>query len=109
MNGSEKQVKWAEGIKAAKEDRFATLAAVAKLPAAIKAIEYIHNNQSASFWIDYRLETVDQMLRLLLTGDLHICGTTHDVTAQIDHKTGIITEQWPVERNGKIVKEAKTL
>ena len=76
MNGSEKQIKWAEDIKAGKIEKFNEIKSHAKLPAGVKLIDYILGQEQASFWIDYRGMTPGEILHLILTSGLMIGNTT---------------------------------
>ena len=94
MNGSEKQVKWAEEIKASKASEVIDLKSRAKNPVAVKAVEYLENNEEAAFWIDNRTSTFDEMFRQLISGGIYTKGSQYDNKAKLDPKTGIITETW---------------
>jgi len=108
MNGSEKQIKWANDIINSKQEAFAKFEQAAKNDIARKAIAYIRNNQNAAFWIDYRDTTVTDMVRALLGGTLSIYGYNFDHTAKLDSTTGVITESWEeIVNDGKGGHKAK--
>ena len=92
MTGSEKQVKWAKDIKS-NLDFNSIKNQVAGNDAAIKVIEFIENNEYASFWIDYRDHQVTDLLRAISTTGLRIRGFGFDHKAKVD-QTGQITITW---------------
>lgn len=94
MNGSEKQIKWAESIIASKQQQFEDLRTRSKSELGKKAVDYILSQPKASFWIDYRTYSPDDMLRQLLRGGLSIYGDNYDHKATLDPQTGIITITW---------------
>ena len=101
MNGSEKQINWANDIKSNKN--FAELRKMVNgNPIALKAIAYVENNEYASFWIEYKNLTAMQMMDRFLTSGLLIKGGEFDHRAKIDKATGIITITWQeIVQDGK--------
>lgn len=101
MNGSEKQIKWAEDIKSKMD--FAKLRKMVNgNPIAIKAIEYVENNECASFWIEYKNYSTMQLMDQLLTSGLLIKGANYDHRAKMDKATGAITITWEeIVQDGK--------
>ena len=90
MNGSEKQIKWAEDIKASKMERFNLMREHGN-EMGVKAIDFILNQPNASFWIDYRLNSPDEMIRKLCTTGLEIYGGSFSHSAVLDPRTGVVT------------------
>jgi len=115
MKGSEKQIKWAEDIKAEKAELFEILRQHVRNEIGTKALDYIQDNEYATFWIDHRNHTPMIMLKSLLTGRFEVKGASFDRKAQIDPDTGVITETWTeMVRDGdrgdvKYVKHSVTL
>lgn len=102
MNGSEKQVKWAEDIKQDKADEFAQLKErFGKSAAALKAIEYIEGNEHAAFWIDHRNSSVMEILDSLMRGGVQVKGHNFDHRATMT-PDGTITVTW-----SEIVQDGK--
>lgn len=93
MNGSEKQIKWAETIKAGKD--FSQWLGKGKDDAAnavlAKAIAFVESIDVAVFWIDNRDRTEQMIVTDLLAGRLQPKGWQHDQKAKIDMATGVIT------------------
>ncbi len=90
MNGSEKQIKWAEEIKAAKAEEFAKLYKAVRNDIGTKAISYIESNDNVAFWIDNRDRKVADLLNQLCRGGLAIKGDGFAVKALLDMQTGAI-------------------
>lgn len=67
--GSEKQIKWAEDIKAS-----LTFDGVLDHPATKKAMEMILNIERATWWINNRERSGYDMIRAMLTGGLYVDG-----------------------------------
>lgn len=95
MKGSEKQIRWAEQIKAGKY--FIDLRNRAKSPIAIKILDFVENIDDASFWIKYRNNAPEEMLEEMATLGLQICNKTARYDAN-----GVITITWT-----KIVQDGK--
>lgn len=93
MNGSEKQIKWAETIKAGKD--FRQWLGKGKDDAAnavlAKAVAFIESIDAAAFWIDNRDRTEQAIVSYLLSGHLQPKGLQHGQKAKIDMATGVIT------------------
>lgn len=93
MKGSEKQIKWAETIKASKD--FSQWLGKGKDEAAnavlAKAVAFIEAIDAAAFWIDNRDRTEQAIITDLLAGRLQPKGWQHDQKAKIDMSTGVIT------------------
>jgi hypothetical protein len=95
MIGSDKQIKWAESIRANQAEAFSKLRAIAiKSPIALKAVNFVEHIDNASFWIDHRQYSAERMIDLLLTVGLQIKGFAFGNVAIMDTKTGVITETW---------------
>jgi hypothetical protein len=95
MNGSEKQIKWAEEIKSGMN--FGKLRKMVNgNPIAIKAIDYVESNEIAAFWIEYKSYSGMQMMDKFLTSGLLIKGANYDHKAKMDKATGVITVTWTV-------------
>lgn len=94
MKGSDKQIKWAEDIKASKATEFSALRSKVISPIGIKALDYIESNDVAKFWIDFRSTSVMDMLNSLLRGGLQIKGAGQSNRAVMDKTTGQITVTW---------------
>ena len=108
MKGSEKQIKWAEDIKAritANNFGMETVTEVGQ-----KAIDYIASIDDANFWISYRDRTGVAMLQEMARGTLRIKGDGWGRTAKIT-PDGTITETWEeIVSDGKGGhKETKTV
>jgi hypothetical protein len=70
LTGSEKQIKWANDIRAKVQDDFDNFKTALKdNPAAIKGIEFIENIESSRFWIDHK-DFDAQGLLVLFSGEL---------------------------------------
>ena len=94
MKGTEKQIKWAEDIKKGMTPEFNEMIEKFKtIIPAIKVIEYIQALDYATFWIDHRKETVQDLL-MQITRGLTIRGDKYSHTAKVDQTTGIITVTW---------------
>lgn len=91
MQGTEKQVKWANDIKAKIEEQAEAFRARAKNESAHKVIDFILSIDSASFWIDYRDNDFSNLLHNLATCGLRIKGLDFADNAKMDPKTGEIT------------------
>ncbi len=91
MNGSEKQITWANEIKASKAEQFAALRSKVISSIGTKALDFIESLDSAVFWIDNRDRSATEMLTSLLRGGLSTKGNQSDERATIDQATGIIT------------------
>lgn len=91
MNGSEKQIKWADEIKAGKAEQFATLRSKVISPIGTRALDFIESLDSASFWIDNKDRSAMEMLTSLLRGGLSTKGSQSSERATMDQATGIIT------------------
>lgn len=98
MKGSEKQVKWAEAIKASKN--FQEWIGRGKDDNAnqvlVKAVAYFENIQESAFWIDNRDKSEKHLLMKLFDGTLQPKGDGWDRRAKMDKETGVITETWTV-------------
>lgn len=92
MNGSEKQVKWAEEIKATKNfDQFIKNAKGSKMETFVtNAANFVKNIESAAFWIEYRDYSEIRILDSLAKGNLKINGFSENATAGIS-QSGEIT------------------
>jgi len=92
MNGSEKQVKWTEEIKASKNfGQFVKNAKGSKMEDFVtKAVDFVTSIESASFWIDYRDYSEVRILDSLAKGNLKPKGFGENATAKIS-QTGEIT------------------
>ena len=102
MNGSAKQVKWAEEIKAGKASEFEAIRKAIKNEIGAKAVDYIDSNDSAAFWIDNRERKVPDMLNGLCRGGLAIKGNSNSAKALLDTTTGMITITWTeIVQDGK--------
>jgi len=88
MKGSEKQIKWAEDIRAKIESEMPNTDGneIGK-----KAVDYIMGIDDARFWIDYKEATAIHLLRALAQGTLTIKGADYNDRAQMDAKTGEVT------------------
>ena len=95
MIGSEKQIAWAEKIKAGMEDDFAAIMdQVSGNEHAVKTIEFIQNIEHASFWISYRKNVPTDMLREICSKGLRLRGNEYSHKATVDQTTGKITITW---------------
>lgn len=85
MNGSQKQVKWAEDIKASKNfDQFVTAARNEQAKIIVtKAVDFVKNIESASFWIDYRDYAEMDIFNSLMRGNLKVNGLGENATAKM--------------------------
>lgn len=91
MQGTEKQIRWANDIKAKIEKQAEAFRARAKNDEAHKIIDFILSIDSASFWIDYRDSDFGQLLHNLARHGLRIKGFDFADNAKMDPKTGKIT------------------
>jgi hypothetical protein len=91
MNGSEKQITWANEIKEGKMQDFAELQSKVISPIGTKALDYIKGLDAASYWIDNRDRSAADMLKSLLRGGLAINGNQSSDKATMDPTSGIIT------------------
>lgn len=91
MNGSEKQIKWAEDIRASKASDFAALRSKIIDPKGIKAVDFIESIDAAAFWIDNRSRSVLDMMTSLVRGGLSIKGGLFADKAVMDMASGTIT------------------
>lgn len=93
MNGSEKQITWANEIKAGKN--FGAWAGKGKDAAANatidKAIAFIGSIDNAAFWIDNRDRSEQAIMTDLFAGRLQIKGSSSGAKAKIDSATGQVT------------------
>jgi len=95
MKGSEKQIKWAEEIKATMQQDFDTIRTQFEGNAlAIKAIDYVQSLDHATFWIDNRNSNPMTMLTEIAQGNLRVRGDGYSHTAKFDQTTGQITVTW---------------
>lgn len=92
MNGSEKQINWANDIRNGKAQEFEKLIGAATNDIARNAIAYIRDNECAAFWIDYRDTKPIDMFHSLFKGTLMIEGYSGFITAKLDPQTGEISE-----------------
>lgn len=101
MIGSEKQIKWAEDIKAGKDFEELRIRCNGH-PLGIKAIEFVENIRDAKFWIDSRNMTAEQMLAALMGGaGLKVKGSYNSHTAKMA-EDGTITVTWKeIVQDGK--------
>lgn len=101
MNGSEKQISWAEDIKSNMD--FAKLRKMVNgNQIAIKAIDYVENNENAAFWIEYKNYSAMHLMDQFLTSGLLIKGSSFDHRAKMDKATGTITITWEeIVQDGK--------
>lgn len=87
--GSEKQISWAEDIKAS-----LTFDNVKDHPVITKAKELIMANDDANWWINNRNRTGYDMIRAMLTGGLMISNRGNAKFAEIAHDGSSITITW---------------
>ena len=91
MQGSDKQIKWAEQIKAQIATGFHTFT---PHPVMDKATDYILNIDDARFWIEIAKSYTDNPIALVMLfarQGLLTKGNGFDDLAKIDEKTGKIT------------------
>lgn len=76
MNGSEKQIKWAEEIKAnINVEKFLGKGKDENGNEIIrKAVEFVNSIEDARFWIDYRNKSAMQILTALMESGLQVKG-----------------------------------
>lgn len=91
MKGSDKQIKWAEDIKASKAADFASLRSKVRDPKGIKAMDYVEAIDWAAFWIEYEKMSAMQIMNVLLRSGLLIKGWQFQDKATMDQATGVIT------------------
>jgi len=95
MKGSEKQIKWAEEIKATMKQDFDTIRTQFEGNIiATKAIDFVESLDNATFWIDNRKSTPMTMLTEIAQGNLRTKGDGYSHTAKFDQTTGKITITW---------------
>ena len=95
MKGSEKQIKWAEEIKATMKPDFDTIRTQFDGNViAIKAIDYVQALDWATFWIDNRNSNPMTMLNEIAQGNLRVRGDGYSHTAKFDQAAGTITVTW---------------
>lgn len=95
MEGSRKQIKWAEEIKNNMTAEFEKLTVQLKdsVPG-LKALGYIQELNRATFWIDNKGATPTYLLQRLTKGTLQTWGSGFSRKAVIDQQTGQITITW---------------
>lgn len=103
MNGSEKQVKWAEDIRAGKN--FDAMLGHGRSAEATRIIEkvvtYITSNDNAAFWIDYRDSSAMEIARDLMSCGLQVRGLGFEHRAKMA-PDGTITVTWQaIVQDGK--------
>lgn len=91
MKGTEKQVEWAEDIKAKITANNFGMETITKVGQ--KAIDYISSIDDAKFWIDNRDKLGVHLLQDIAKGRLRIKGNGYSHTAQIT-PDGTITVTW---------------
>lgn len=75
MNGSEKQIKWAEDIKTKMMPEFDNIKQrLSGNTIGIKAVDFVTNIDSAKFWIDNRSSNAMSILMSLQKGSLRLRG-----------------------------------
>lgn len=94
MNGSEKQIKWAEDIKASKMEDFLKLRSMCRDELGTKIVDYVLSLDHAAYWIDNRNKTPISMMETLLTTGLWIWGSCNDRIARFDPATSSIIITW---------------
>lgn len=103
MNGSQKQIKWAEDIKASKDfSKFLGKGRNEQANAIIaKAVSFIESNDNAAFWIEYQDSSEMEMLNGLMTSGLLVKGWQFDHRATMA-QDGTITITWEeIVQDGK--------
>lgn len=103
MRGTEKQVKWAESIKASKDFSFFVGKGRDERSNAViaKAVEFIGGIDNAAFWIDSRESSAMDLLRDLMGPGLEIKGIGFDDLAKMA-PDGTITITWrEIVQDGK--------
>jgi hypothetical protein len=96
MNGSEKQVRWAEEIKTGKNfDKFIRNAKGSKMEDFVtKAVGFVTSIENAEFWIEYRDYSEVRILDCLAKGILKPGGFSENATAKISQNGEItVTEK----------------
>lgn len=103
MNGSNKQVKWAEEIKATKNfDQFINAArGEAAKVIVTKAIGFVKNIDDAKFWIDYRNSSEMDIFNKLMTGGLKVKGHNNNRTAKMAQDGTITITEQVIVQDGK--------
>lgn len=103
MNGSKKQVKWAEDIKAGKNfDKFIDSARnEAARVIVTKAVNFVKGIDSAKFWIDYRDSSEMDIFNSLMTGGLKINGHNNNRTAKMAQDGTITITEQVIVQDGK--------
>lgn len=95
MNGSQKQIEWANEIKASKN--FSQFVGKGRSEQAnrviAKAISFVDGIDSAKFWIDHRNYTEMQILNGLMRGGIQVKGFDYDHRATMT-ADGTITIAW---------------
>ena len=95
MKGTEKQIKWAEAIKATMKQDFDAIRTQFEGNAiAIKAIDFVQGLDWATYWIDNRNSNPMAMLNEIAQGNLRTRGDGYSHTAKFDQATGAITVTW---------------
>ena len=90
MNGSEKQIIWAEQIKAEKAAELA--AKNITNPVMKKGIEFLMSIDSAEFWIDFKEMSSVAMVMDLFKGGLFLRGRNFSDCVKMEQKTGEIVK-----------------
>lgn len=103
MNGSEKQVKWAEDIKASKNfDKFIDSARNEAAKVIVtKAVNFVKSIDSAKFWIDYRNSSEMDIFNSLMRGGLKINGHDNNRTAKMAQDGTITITEQVIVQDGK--------
>jgi len=95
MKGSEKQIKWADDIKANMKPDFDNLRSqLAGNAIALKAINFVENLDLASFWIENRDSSPMTMLNEMVQSGLRIMGCEYSHNAKFNQSNGEITITW---------------
>jgi hypothetical protein len=89
MKGTEKQIKWAEDIKA--KMNFNELKTKAINPMVAKGVNFVEAIENAEFWILYRDHAAGDIVRDLFKGGILVRGAGYTDKAKADVTTGIIT------------------
>ncbi len=91
MQGSEKQIKWAQDIKAKMTEEAQNY--LGKVEAYDVVINKILSIDHAEFWIDYRDYSLQHILQSLPSG-IRVKGFGFSNTLKADKKTLELTETW---------------